>query len=301
MATGARRSRNGLRDPQEMTRAPLQTNSDAHRNLRYSYTPTPTEFQRPVFEQFSPADSTIDESPISPQEGGRTNFAERAMNAHFPPAHASVPPTSGPNTPAHPHGIHPAHFAPYAEPAHQPEAPGHLQEPQSPGPLPIKVDRVPTSPKAATIHNSPHEERKLGFPGLAPATDHRPLVYNPDSLVGPNVAHETHRPGQVLHPNGTVEPEWKHGLCEVDTLCCTGIFCPCMVYGKTQYRLSRKQQKQEPTDLLGYESCNLSCGIMAAACGFQCERPYNNRNHFSLANYRRGSCCVSTKPNSKAV
>ena len=38
-----------------------------------------------------------------------------------------------------------------------------------------------------------------------------------------------------------------------------------------EYRLSRKAQKQDPTDLLGYESCNGSCGFMAIACGFQCK------------------------------
>ena len=284
MATGTQRSRQELRNPQKITRAPLQTTNNARHDLRYSYTPTPTEFQRPVFEQFSPADSMIDESPISPHEGGRTNLAERAMNTHFPPVQASVPQTSSPLTLASPQGIHPAYFAPYAEPAHQPEEPGHLKEPQSPGPLPIKVDEEPGSPKVAIIHNSHHEERRLplGFPGLVHDTDQRPLVYNPDSLVGPNVAHEAHRPGQVLHPNGTVDPEWKHGLCEVDTLCCTGIVCPCMVYGKTQYRLSRKQQKQEPTDLLGYKSCNPSCGIMALTCGLHCKRLHESRSDLWL-------------------
>ena len=66
-----------------------------------------------------------------------------------------------------------------------------------------------------------------------------------------------------------VDPHWKHGLCEPDALCCLGLFCPCIVYGKTMYRLSRRTQKQDPTDLLGYESCNGSCGLMAVACGLQ--------------------------------
>lgn len=271
MVTGAQRSRNALRDPQKMIPASLHTNNDAHRNVRYSYTATPTEFNRPVFEQFSPADSMIDESPVSSRADGRTNFPERAMNAHFPPS--SVSQTSGPYTRIPPQEVHPAHFAPYAEPAPPPQEPGYL-EPRSPGPLPMKVDHEPRSPKAATIHNSVPEERKLISAEIAPDVDQQHLVYNPNSLVGPNAAHEAHRPGQVLHPNGAVEPEWKHGLCEIDTLCCSGIICPCMVYGKTQYRLSRKQQKQEPTDLLGYNSCNPSCGIMAVACGFQCKCRY---------------------------
>jgi hypothetical protein len=98
-------------------------------------------------------------------------------------------------------------------------------------------------------------------------------------LLGPNGAPlDSHRPGQVSHPNAIVNPHWKHGLCEPDTLCCLGIICPCMVYGKTMYRLSRKAQKQDPTDLLGYESCNGSCGLFAVACGFQCSFLLHGKN-----------------------
>lgn len=274
MATATSPLRNGRRAPRSTPSGAaltkLQTNSNAHGDMRYSYTETPTEFQRPVFHQFSPADSMIEESPISPQERHRTNLAEQAMNARFSPTKATGPQTDNPHILNPPHDVHPAHFAPYAEPAPQPEQPQDPQVPQSPGPLPIKIHEEPTSPKVVTIHNSEQERRRLGSPRLAPDLEQRTLVYNPDSLAGPNVAHETHRPGQVSHPNGAVEPKWKHGLCEVDTLCCAGIFCPCIVYGKTQYRLSRKAQKQEPTDLLGYDSCNSSCRIMAVACGLQC-------------------------------
>ncbi|MCJ1462571.1 hypothetical protein MMC07_001173 [Pseudocyphellaria aurata] len=286
MATGTSSLQHGHRIPRTTTpgAAPtvLQTNSDAHRDMRYSYTETPTEFQRPVFEQFSPADSMIEESPISPREGHRANLAERAMNAHFPPAKDALPQSDSPYTLQPPREVHPAHFAPYAEPAPQPEQAHHPQVPHSPGPLPIKLREEPTSPKVATVYNSEQERRRLGSPRLGQDTEHPTLVYNPDSLAGPNVAHEAHRPGQVSHPNAMVDPEWKHGLCEVDTLCCTGLFCPCIVYGKTQYRLSRKAQKQEPTDLLGYDACNSSCGIMAVACGLQGVYPSETENKQSL-------------------
>lgn len=273
MATNSSPLRHGRQTPRTLTprAAPiqLQTNSDASRNLRYSYTETPTEFQRPVFEQFSPADSMIEESPLSSPGEHRANLAERAMNAHFPPAKATASQTDTPYVLHPPREIHPALFAPYAEPAPQPEQPHPPQVPQSAGPLPIKIHEEPTSPEVATVYNSEQERRRLGSPRLPPDAEQRTLVYSPNSFAGPNVGHETHRPGQVSHPNAAVEPEWKHGLCEVDTLCCTGIVCPCIVYGKTQYRLSRKAQKQEPTDLLGFDSCNSSCGIMAVACGFQ--------------------------------
>lgn len=259
-------------------KSPLQTNIEAHRNVRYSYTSTPTELQRPVFEQFSPADSMIEESPISPQD--RMSFAERTPYPQVPAPTVSGLQYGSPYPFQTAQEVHPAHYAPYAgAPTVQYlESRHNLHEPpQSPGPLPIKMDDEPTSPGLAIIHQPEHDEQSNtnhAPPNIVPDA-HQPLVYSPDSLSGPNAnVHEAHRPGQVSHPNAAVMPHWKHGLCEADTLCCTGIFCPCIVYGKTQYRLSRKGKKQEPTDLLGYESCNSSCGIMAVACGFQCEHAY---------------------------
>lgn len=261
--------------------APLQTNIEAHRNVRYSYTTTPTEFQRPVLEQFSPADSMIEESPISPQDGHRMSLAERTLYPQVPASSTSGLQNGSPYPFQRAQEVHPAHRAPYVgvPPVQHLASRHNLREPpQSPGPLPIKLDDEPTSPELAIIHHPKHVE--LNNSNHAPRTivpdaHQPPLIYSPESLSGPNaVAHEAHRPGQVPHPNATVMPHWKHGLCEVDSLCCTGIICPCIVYGKTQYRLSRKSKKQEPTDLLGYEPCNSTCGIMALACGFQGEYTY---------------------------
>lgn len=258
--------------------APLQTNIEAHRNVRYSYTSTPTELQRPVFEQFSPADSMIEESPISPQD--RMSFAERTSYPRVPAP--TIP--NFQNGSLHPvqttQEVHPAHRVPYVgvPPVQYLDSRHNLHEPpKSPGPLPIKMDDEPTASALAIIHQPEHDEQNN--PNHAPPTiipyAHQPLVYSPESLSGPNAhIHEAHRPGQVPHPNAAVMPHWKHRLCEVDTLCCTGLICPCVVYGKTQYRLSRKAKKQEPTDLLGYDPCNSSCGIMAVACGFQCEHAH---------------------------
>lgn len=258
--------------------APLQTNNEALRNVRYSYTATPTEFRRPVFEQFSPADSMIEESP---QDGHRISFAERTPYPQVPAPSASGFQNGSPYSFQTTQEVHPAHRAPYVEvpPVQYLESRHNLHEPpQSPGPLPIKMDDEPTSPGLAIIHQPEHHELNNPnhvTPTMIPDAHQPAFVYSPDSLSGPNVdIHEAHRPGQVSHPNAVVMPHWKHGLCEVDTLCCTGIVCPCIVYGKTQYRLSRKAKKQEPNDLLGYEPCNSSCGIMAVACGFQCEHMY---------------------------
>lgn len=231
---------------------------------RYSFMETPVEMQRGVFHQFSsPTNSTIDESPISPSSPSR-------VLPSYPRGTASPMPEEKAQAQS-PVEIHPAFFAPYKDQTLVLQrGPQHAEQqtvPSSPGPIPIKTHQViPFSPAPVASVETPHipenQEPKVGID--------RRETYNPDSLQGPNGGLENHRPGQVAHPNSTIDPRWKHDLCEPDLLCCTGLVCPCMVYGKTMYRLSQKAQKQDPTDLLGYESCNGSCGLMAVACGFQC-------------------------------
>ena len=54
---------------------------------------------------------------------------------------------------------------------------------------------------------------------------------------------------------------WQHGLgsCADPTTCLSSLFCPCVIYGRTQYRLSLKSSPQDPTNMLGYSSINGSC------------------------------------------
>ena len=120
--------------------APLQTN-EAHRNARYSYTSTPTELQRPVFEQFSPADSTIEESPISPHD--RMSFAERTPYPQVPASSVSGLQNGSPYPFQTVKEVHPTHRPPYegVPPVQYLDRRHNLHEPpQSPGPLPIKMD-----------------------------------------------------------------------------------------------------------------------------------------------------------------
>ncbi|MCJ1259659.1 hypothetical protein MMC24_007498 [Lignoscripta atroalba] len=238
----------------------LQTlNAHLNRTPRFSYMETPLEMQRPQFQLSSPTNSTIDESPISPE------------------AHTTLPPAlQNSASPPYPiEKIHPPHFAPVAEqtvPAEQrtplfsEQPPSQQQRYPPPAPTLIKHPMETMSPVVKPIHN--HDMNQSAAASKADV-DQRRLVYNPNSLAGPNVAPETHRPGQVSHPNSAIEPQWKHGLCELDSTCCLGLFCPCILYGRTQYRIRLKAEKQDPTDLLGYKSMNGSCGLMAVSCGFQ--------------------------------
>ena len=103
----------------------------------------------------------------------------------------------------------------------------------------------------------------------------RQHTYDPLSLYGPNgAAPEAHKPGQISHPNmQSDDGDWRHGLCECGDFgtCCLGCWCPCMLYGKTQYRLNQKSARKDPTNLLSYKACNDSCIVMGVACGFECE------------------------------
>ncbi|KAI4273860.1 MAG: hypothetical protein L6R35_006376 [Caloplaca aegaea] len=248
----------------------LQTGDTQARHQRFSWQDTPQEVQRSTFQQFSsPSNSTIDESPIISPPDGYQNFHAHHQDLAVPghtAVQAPVERTASPYGLPAPTETHPAYFAPMVEQTQL--AQSELRQPIATDikatPEDLKPSRDSPTPKPIS---HPQKESALV---LKPDSDGSTLVYNPHSLAGPNAALHNHRPGQVAHPNAAVEPEWKHGLCEVDTLCCIGLCCPCILYGRTQYRITRKTQKEDPTNLLGYESCNGSCGLMSLACGFQC-------------------------------
>ena len=245
----------------------LRTSGLVNRDVRYSYTDTPTEFQRPnVQASSSPANSMIEESPIQAPNDRLASQPAQAQSRQYPVEKVPVPGSDTSYKLELPHAAHPALYAPLADPAKPPEQAQNTDIRQQAGALPNKTHEQSMSP----VYASTHTQRGIEPTRTTSSSAHTGHLYDPDSLGSPNMVFNNHHPGQVSHPNATVDPKWKHGLCEIDTLCCTGLFCPCVLYGKTQYRLSKKEQKHDPTDLLSYEPVNGSCGIMAAACGLQC-------------------------------
>jgi len=232
--------------------------------------------QPAVFQQFSsPTNSTIDESPVTSfVQQPMSPINERDRHSPYPEEKIAPPRVDSPYNFAPPRELHPAHFAPYAETSPtKPPTSGSYQlsnlppKPESSGSSQLKAPYDPPVSSTPLLSKSDIHHKQDSHPYAMPP---RAPTYNPNSLTGPNDPTESHRPGQVSHPNSQLHPEWKHGMCELDTLCCLGLVCPCMVYGKTQYRLMQKAQRREPTDLLGYNSWNGSCGLMAVACGVQC-------------------------------
>ena len=172
--------------------------------------------------------------------------------------------------------LHPLHTNVPSQPSQPLQIPASTSSYRAEDPLPVKDPDVSTAKKSDPVQYSQgktirSEVPQFDAPPQRSATE-RAQIYNPDSFAGPNGAPvEKHMPGQLVHPNSQTEPHWKNGLCEPDATCCFSLFCPCVIYGKTQYRLSKKTNRQDPTDLLGYEKVNGSCGIMALGCGFQCK------------------------------
>ncbi|KAF2997057.1 hypothetical protein E8E13_001660 [Curvularia kusanoi] len=117
------------------------------------------------------------------------------------------------------------------------------------------------APSSPSIPYSPHD-----FPSHnALTTPH--AVFSPAAAHGPNgLDAALHQPGQIRHPNMDLSSDsarsaWKHGLCSCGggdeggtdiSTCLTGLFCPCVLSGRTAYRLSQKAKKADATDLLGH-------------------------------------------------
>lgn len=131
-------------------------------------------------------------------------------------------------------------------------------------------------------------------------------IFSPDAAHGPNgFDFALHQPGQIAHPNmeSNNSPQWMHSLCACNpdvATCVTGLFCPCVLYGRTAHRLSQKSAKNDPTNLLGHSSLNGHCMLMSLACGLWWLFPMLQRTRIrhiykiqgSLGNdLLKGCCC----------
>ena len=141
-----------------------------------------------------------------------------------------------------------------------------ISPPNSPGPLPLKVNpETPSLRDTMTIEPDANPLQSPKQPYFPPPTR---TATNAEDLSA------YHQPGQTMHPNQEVTGGgWSNGLCEFSNfgICCLGLFCPCILYGRSQHRLSTKSRKEDPTNMLGYETCNGSCTAMGLLCGCQCK------------------------------
>ncbi|KAE8154941.1 hypothetical protein BDV25DRAFT_146721 [Aspergillus avenaceus] len=251
-------------------------------NQRYSFLETPLEMHGPGVHQQrelppqSWATSEPEDQPIPEQPQTLPPLDEKAQHRQQEAITAGYPGAPNPEQ-------HPANYAPFAD-----DMPQQIQQhdavvpdysyikppPHSPGPLPPKAnpetpDHV-TRPQPVAIapDTNPLQSPQLPyFPG-PPTASGVPQTPAVDDVMA------YHRPGQSSHPNQQIQGgTWSHSLCDCSNIwtCCLGLLCPCVLYGKTQYRLSRISRKEDPTNMLGFEAFNGSCTAMALLCGCQCE------------------------------
>lgn len=155
----------------------------------------------------------------------------------------------------------------------QPQQQTYAEPPSSPGPLPVKTNPDPPT-RSDTITIAP-DANPLQSPKI-PSFPARTQTQGDSSRrpISEDLS-ASHQPGQIMHPAQEVRGGgWSYGMCDCSNniwACFLGLTLPCILYGKTQYRLNRKSKKEDPTNMLGYETCNGACTGMAILCGCQCK------------------------------
>ncbi|KAF2825772.1 PLAC8-domain-containing protein [Ophiobolus disseminans] len=228
-------------------------------------------------------------APQPPVATSQDNHARKMSMASLNPINTNVGRYPMPPIPATPPSGHPA------------------------SPLPNKTPITPISAGSTANGTLPRENRKSyanepysphGF--TSTQTNNLHAVFSPDAAHGPNgLDFALHQPGQIAHPNMESESskDWSSSLCSCapdPSTCLTGLFCPCILYGRTAYRLSQKSAKKDPTDMLGHSATNGHCMLMSVSCGLWWLFPMLQRTRIRHAyklggsmagDLLRGCCC----------
>jgi Cys-rich protein (TIGR01571 family) len=280
----------------------LDTQVAQNQSQRYSFIETPLEMhagsQRPEPGSpppplpvdsrivMQPQDAIEQQPPIllppapTHQQQQQNHQQERIQSHQYIPSEKERHPQEEGIIPTYsrypPQEQHPAFQAPFSPPPeqqqhHQITQYAYVSPPSSPGPLPVKTHELPKRSDTLSIEPdaNPLQSPKTSYfpPPPTPTVhgSHAPPVEDLSAF---------HQPGQIMHPNQEVQGgTWSHGLCDCSSIgtCCLGIICPCILYGRTQHRLSMKSRKEDPTNMLGYDTCNGSCTAMTLFCGCQCK------------------------------
>ncbi|KIV87345.1 hypothetical protein PV11_02897 [Exophiala sideris] len=152
---------------------------------------------------------------------------------------------------------------------------------QTPSSIPPSAPAQDVPPAALQrpdpVKQAPDHENKLAAPiepDVNPLTPTTPKVTQRAS-TNMAIVPPPSDPAQFSVSTYTPSPQtirggsWQHGLCSCaePSTCLTGLFCPCVVYGRTQYRLGLRGERKDPTNMLGYTAFNGSCIAFAFLCG----------------------------------
>ncbi|KIY04122.1 uncharacterized protein Z520_00814 [Fonsecaea multimorphosa CBS 102226] len=106
---------------------------------------------------------------------------------------------------------------------------------------------------------------------LTPTTPKPPMRASTNMAIVPPPSDPSQFSANVFTPSpqSIKGGSWQHSFCSCaePSTCITGLFCPCVVYGKTQYRLGLRDERKDPTNMLGYTAVNGSCIAFGLLCG----------------------------------
>ncbi|KAF2743570.1 PLAC8-domain-containing protein [Sporormia fimetaria CBS 119925] len=260
---------------QQRTRARSNDNTRA-----FSYAQTPIEYRNPHLDSTTcpPLPTSPSTTPGYPQpiqttdmkQGVSVNTSAARNQAQAQPFSPDcILPTRSSN-----HARNMSNLSPLETnlPQHPPPP-----VPKIPQVQPLQADSLPQkTPISATAKNrlstAPYTPHGFATTTTNNANPNATIPFSPPAPHNPTpLSFPLHQPGQIPHPNATPsDPTFSSSLCSCSndlSTCVTGLFCPCILYGRTSYRLSRKSDKKDPTDMLGYKATNGSCMLMSISCG----------------------------------
>lgn len=264
----------------------LNLDTNVGRDQRYSFLETPLEMHAAGHPETQPLSLPVESYTYETQQPAVSDIPRPASTATPEKARSLEKSAISTYPSCPPPSEHPANFAPFADGIilekqnTGPQVPQYAYDapPNSPRPFPVRTNQeaVDEAQKVQPIAIVP-DMNPLQSPQLPRSPP--PVASTTIQAAAPNDIIAYHQPGQISHPNQEINGgTWNHGLCDCSRIgtCCLGLVCPCILYGRTQYRLSMKSRKEDPTNLLGFEMCNGSCMAMALLCGCQCKQePYS--------------------------
>lgn len=269
----------------------------------YTTSPAPTYHEKPPLSPTSPLNRP------NAQPASHAAPVTQPLQVHTQPSRPqhtrNMSSLSPINTNVGPLNMPPVPPIPDAQPDHTYKAPMTPITPSSIKKDPMDFQNSALSPNTRKSYaHEPYSPHNLS--AAAPSTR---AIFSPDSAHGPNgLDFARHQPGQIAHPNmdlsapGTTN-SWKSSLCSCTpdvATCFTGLVCPCILYGRTAYRLNQKSAKKDPTDLLSYNATNGHCMLMSVSCGLWWLFPMVQRTRLRhmyklegsiLGDCAKGVCC----------
>lgn len=261
---------NGHQQPPAQSVSPVSPNT--YYVAQYSSSPPPQlqPLPSPRSPSFAPPPQPASPYNSPPTSPGFPPSAEHYAMQSAP--HHSSPPVdfrSHTRTPTPPHPGYLGHPTPTGTPVQQPAQFQAQPQPQQANGhgngnamATTAVVRPPMPPEP--IHTPGYN----GSDSTGPQTPKTP-VYTPGGAAGPNGG--VHAPGQIAHPNQQLgQDEYHHGLCDCFSdigTCCTGYWCPCILYSRTHHRLKTVPN----SNLNGFKSCNTDCALFCIASPISCK------------------------------